>query len=195
MLIGRNNNSRSCANKLEGGWEREKVQRAAKRYDSDGHSKYIGLRLLLLAAVVMATKALPQQKSSRQMTKKLLLIVYVRGEILAALRRVNPDGYGAPWCFEPISTQSSGWGVGGVGSFRSFSAYLDPTMEISSCTPWQYCRTYGLGFPTSSTIAGVRGAAGERQLAVTPLYIHLIALRPILMQLDSVEKVPFSMFA
>ena len=49
----------SCANKLGGGWEREKVQQEAKRYADDGHSKGIGLRLLMLAAVIMAAKALP----------------------------------------------------------------------------------------------------------------------------------------
>ena len=64
MLVGRITVERSCANKLGGGWEREKVKRAAKRYDDDGHSKYIGLGLLLLAAVIMAAKALPPQHAS-----------------------------------------------------------------------------------------------------------------------------------
>ena len=41
---------RSCADKLGNGWEKEKVQRTAKRYDDDGHGKDVGLRLLLLAA-------------------------------------------------------------------------------------------------------------------------------------------------
>ena len=48
------------------------VQRVAKRYDNDRHSKVIGLRLLLLAAVIMAAKALPPQTNIRQMTKRLL---------------------------------------------------------------------------------------------------------------------------
>ena len=56
-VANRKKYSRSCANTFGGGWEREKVQRAAKCYD--GHSKAIGLRLLLLAAVIMAAKALP----------------------------------------------------------------------------------------------------------------------------------------
>ena len=38
-------------------------------------------------------------------------------------------------------------------------------MENSSGIPWQYCRTYGLDFPTSSTITGMRGAAGGHQTA------------------------------
>ena len=67
----KNNYSRSCANKFGGGWEREKVQRAAKRYDDDGHSKVSGLKLLLLVAVIMAAKALPPQTNIRQMTKRL----------------------------------------------------------------------------------------------------------------------------
>ena len=43
-------------------------------------------------------------------------------------------------------------------------------MGISSCTPWQYCRTYGFDFPTSWTITGVRGAEVGRQpyAATTP---------------------------
>ena len=59
--------------------------------------------------------------------------------------------------------------------FRSFSAQSDPTIEISSCTSWQYCRTYygRLDFPTSPTITGVRGAADGRQpVAAKPLCIH-----------------------
>ena len=64
--------SRSCANKLGGGWEREKAQRAAKCYDDSGHIKVIGLRLLLLAAVIMTAKALSPQTNIRRMTRRLL---------------------------------------------------------------------------------------------------------------------------
>ena len=49
-LVSRN---KSCADKLGGGWERDEVQRTAKRYDDDGHGKGVGLRRLLLAAVLM----------------------------------------------------------------------------------------------------------------------------------------------
>ena len=38
-------------------------------------------------------------------------------------------------------------------------------LEMSSCTPWQYCSTYGLDFTTFSTITGVREVAGGRQPA------------------------------
>ena len=91
----RKNDSSICTNTLVGGWEREKIHRAAKGYDDDGHSKVIGLRLLLLAAVIMVAKALPPQTNVRQMTKRL----YCRhgAKILAALRRLKPDGYGGPW--------------------------------------------------------------------------------------------------
>ena len=44
---------RSCADNLGGGRERDIVQRAAKRYDNDSDGKYVGLRLPLLAAVMM----------------------------------------------------------------------------------------------------------------------------------------------
>ena len=57
----RSNYSRSCANKLGGGWEREKVQRAAKRNEDDDYSKAIGLRLLLRPVVTMAANVLPSQ--------------------------------------------------------------------------------------------------------------------------------------
>ena len=89
MLIGRNNYSRSCANKLGGGWEREKVQRAAKRYDEgDGHSKVIGLRLLLLAAVIMAAKSAPP--TNEHMSNDKETIVYVRGDYACSSASCKP---------------------------------------------------------------------------------------------------------
>ena len=48
-LVGR---IRCCDDKLGGGWERDVVQRTAKRYDDYGHGKDVGLRLLLLAVVI-----------------------------------------------------------------------------------------------------------------------------------------------
>ena len=83
--------TRSCAGKLGGGWERDEVQRTAKRYDNDVHGKDVGLRLLLLAAVIAAAKALPPQTELRQIPKRLQC--RCRAKILAALRRVKPDGY------------------------------------------------------------------------------------------------------
>ena len=56
-----------------------KVQRASKRYDDDGHSKVIGLKLLLLAAVITAAKALPPQPNMRQMTKGFQCCSIYRG--------------------------------------------------------------------------------------------------------------------
>ena len=57
-------------------------------------------------------------------------------------------------------------------------------MEISSCTPWQYCRTYGLDVPTSST--GMRRAAGGRQpAAAKPPYTHIYYA-------SASERAPFS---
>ena len=38
-----------------------KVQRTAKRYEDDGHGKDVGLRPLLIAAVIMVARALPPQ--------------------------------------------------------------------------------------------------------------------------------------
>ena len=61
---------RSCADKLGCGWERDEVQRTAKRYDDDGHGEDVGLRLLLLAAVIMAARALPPQMNRRRTKKR-----------------------------------------------------------------------------------------------------------------------------
>ena len=55
------------------------MQRAAKRYDDDGHTKYIGLRPLLLS-IVVAAKALPLQTSIRQTTKRLFYCISVHSE-------------------------------------------------------------------------------------------------------------------
>ena len=52
---------RSCADKLGGGWERDKVQRTAKRYDDDGHGKGVRFRLFLLAAVAMRRERFPHK--------------------------------------------------------------------------------------------------------------------------------------
>ena len=57
----------SCVEKLGGGWELDKVQRTAKLYDDDGVGKYVGLTLLLLAAVIVAAR---EQTNSRRMAKK-----------------------------------------------------------------------------------------------------------------------------
>ena len=50
------------------------VQRAAKRYDDGGHGKYIWLRPLLLAAVIITANALPSQTNIRPMTLSLIHI-------------------------------------------------------------------------------------------------------------------------
>ena len=52
---------RSCADKLGNGWDKDEVQRTAKRFDNNGHGKDVGLRLLLLAAVIVAARALPPE--------------------------------------------------------------------------------------------------------------------------------------
>ena len=110
LLIETNNYSRSCAKKLGGGWERDKAQRAAKRYDDDRHSKYMSLRLLLLYAVVVEAKALPLQTNLRYMTKSQVSCRY-GANVLAALSRVEPDEHGPPWCFQHIEINTQGVGV------------------------------------------------------------------------------------
>lgn len=88
--------------KLRGCWEREKIQRLAKRYDDDGNGKDLGLRLLLLAAVTYYGGEAPpptnEQRSNGQDKTH-------GAKTIAALRRVRKlGGYGAPWCFQPINT-------------------------------------------------------------------------------------------
>ena len=61
---------RSCADKLGDGKEIDTVQRTAKRYDDDGDGKYVGLRLPLLAAMMMVAIALSPQTNRRQMATK-----------------------------------------------------------------------------------------------------------------------------
>ena len=78
--------TRSCADKLGGGRERDPVQRKAKRYDNDGHGKYVGLRLLLLAAAIMAVRVLPSQTNRQTSNDKEKRH---GAKILAALRRVS----------------------------------------------------------------------------------------------------------
>ena len=62
----------SCGDKLEGGWERDDVQRTAQRYDTSMTvaANMLGLRLLLLAAVAMGARALPPQTNRRRVAKK-----------------------------------------------------------------------------------------------------------------------------
>ena len=67
------------------------MQQAAKRYGDDGHSKDVGLRLLLLAAVILAAKALPPLTNIRQMTKRLLQCCRYGVQMLADLRCVKRD--------------------------------------------------------------------------------------------------------
>ena len=88
---------RSYTDKLGGGWERDELQRTAKRYD-DGHGEDAWLRLLLLAAVIMAERALPPHANRRPMAKKK----GTARQILTALRRVMIRSSIA--CFQPTTT-------------------------------------------------------------------------------------------
>ena len=96
-----NNKLHLVHNKLGGGGERDKVQRAAKRYENDVTAK-IGSRLLLLL-LSRRERPPPQTKRCPMTTEKRH-----RAKILAVLRRVEPDGYLAPWSFQPtIHTTSN----------------------------------------------------------------------------------------
>ena len=108
---------RSCANKqVVRRRVGKKVQRAAKRYRTTTTataSRDIGLRLLLLAAVIMAAKAPPPQtnipcRSNDRGTTGCCYKYSVgtgRNYPLAALCRVKPDGYiirsSVAGCFQP----------------------------------------------------------------------------------------------
>ena len=90
----------SLANKL-GGWERENVQRAAKRYDDDGHDKIHRVETAAACCCYFGGESAPPANEQIQVERQ-----YKRhgAKILAALCRVGTDGYGAPWNFQPIKT-------------------------------------------------------------------------------------------
>ena len=116
---------RSCADKLEGGREIDTVQRTAKLYDDGGHGNDVGLRLLLLATVLMDARVLPPQTSRRRMTKK-------RGAGRQYSQLSIVYRYGAPWCAFNLLLLNVVFRVQGVGSVLSFSARPDSTMEFRS---------------------------------------------------------------
>ena len=48
---------RDCAEKLGGGWERDKVQLTAQRYDDDRHGRYVELKQPRRAAVTLSLRS------------------------------------------------------------------------------------------------------------------------------------------
>ena len=88
---------RNCADMI--GWERDEVQRTAKRCGDDGHGKYVRLRLLLVAAVNMAARAPPSptnEQTSNDKDKRH------GAKILAALCRETIRS--SIVCFQPVNT-------------------------------------------------------------------------------------------
>ena len=87
-----------------------------KRYDDDDHDEVIGSRLLLLAAALMSARAPPPQTNSRRMKKRRCTgrkySQRCGAKILAMLRRVEPDGYGDSYDFQPINSKLSRVGRG-----------------------------------------------------------------------------------
>ena len=73
-------------------------QRTAKRYDDEVRGKDVGLRLLLLAAVILAEREHPPEKTKTKKNEQASNAKEERraAKLLEALRRVKPDGYGAP---------------------------------------------------------------------------------------------------
>ena len=108
---------RSCADKLGGGWELNITRRTAKRDEDDGRGKDAGLRLLLLAAVIMAARALSSQTNRQTSNDRK----GARGE----------NTHSSTSCDDTelhfvLSTYCEGCGVF-VGSVLSFFAQPDST--------------------------------------------------------------------
>ena len=66
-------------------------------------------------------------------------------QLCVVSRLMDTELHGA---FSLLKCRAQGVGVQGVGSFRSFSAQSNSTIKI---TPWQYCLTCGLDFPSCCT--------------------------------------------
>ena len=77
-------------------------------------------------------------------------------EILPALRRLRIRS--SVVCFQPISNENLCVGCRRVGC-RVQGLFR---LSLLNHDSWQYCRIYGLDLPISSTITGMRGAAGGR---------------------------------
>ena len=124
--------TRSCADNLGSGKEIDKVRRTAKRSDDDGDSKDVGLRPLLLAAVIMAARALPPQTNRRRMTKEKKHWA----KILAALCRVRIRS--STVFFQPMNSSAQGAGCRVCFVFICFNL----------TQPWNF-----LHAPLGSTVA------------------------------------------
>ena len=77
----------SCANKLGGGWERESTASGQALQRRRSRPRL----LLLLAAAIMAARALPRQTNRCRMTNEKRH----GAKIHVSLGRAEPDGYGA----------------------------------------------------------------------------------------------------
>ena len=83
-------------------------QRTAKRYDDEVRGKDVGLRLLLLAAVILAEREHPPEKTKTKKNEQASNAKEERraAKLLEALRRVKPDGYRAPSTFSLLELET-----------------------------------------------------------------------------------------
>ena len=111
------------------GWEEEKVQQAAKRYDDDDRGKDVGSRLLLLVAAIVAVRTLPPQPMARRRGtgRKLSQLCFVQIQM-----DTNLHAFFSLYKVDVLCRGLlHGYRVQGVGSFRSLSAHSDSALVIS----------------------------------------------------------------
>ena len=140
------------------------VQRTAKCCDDDAGGRDGRLRLVLLGAVIMAVRRALSPQTNRQTSNDKQN--RHGAKILAALPRVRIRS--SIVCFQGarLFAFKAVRRVQGIGSVFSFSA---PTFRHHGTFVMHplavLCRICGLDLPTSSTITGMRAAAGGRQPA------------------------------
>ena len=87
----------NCANKLGSGWQIER--KYSERPDDEGHGEHVDwVETAAACCCCCRGESAPPtyEQASNDKEKRH------GAKLLAALRRVEPDGYGAPWISQPV---------------------------------------------------------------------------------------------